>query len=92
MVILRAVLNGPTGHVIDMSVDGGRVPPKSSQARALALEELRKVALTHGIDLRTLLLHGSRETSDTGTGTDGEIMKTPTGGAPAPGMHEADGT
>jgi len=69
MTIIRAVLNGPTGHVIDMSVDGARVLPQSSQARALALKELRKVALTHGIDLRTLLLDGSRETSDTDTGT-----------------------
>jgi len=79
-MIVRATHNGPTGHEIDMSVSGAKPPALTTMANQLALKELRKVALTHGIDLRRLVLSDSGDASDTDTGTVPSSAES--GGAP----------
>ena len=66
---IAPALLGPTGHEVDNSKPQAKVPVEISRATHLALKELRKLALTDGVDLTTLVSDGSGDASDTDTDT-----------------------
>ena len=65
--MIRATYIGPTGHGVDVPIIS-QTPEGLQRAKQLALMEIRKLALTHGIDLINMEEDDSGDTSDTGTG------------------------
>ena len=66
--VIRPVLIGPTGHEADVPIMSAEDDRSTLQrAHVLALAAIRKMALTHGIDLTKIDIDGSGDASDTDT-------------------------
>ena len=67
-MFLKPVLLGPTGHTVPTGV-AQMGPMGMVRAKHLALQSLRKAALTNGVELTKLDFDGSGDASDTDTDT-----------------------